>query len=158
MVDTSVVVVVFIEASCSRTIAVFIGNTVVVVVEWVLVCKIECADCSVSPWVNSGRDDKAVGRYISRIESLCFKSIIIDWAFEDTVVVVIPVIDIEDAIVVVVKWVCTVTSVESFDEIVNSIVVVIKIVEVTDSIVVVIVSVGFFNKEVVGCHDGLNSG
>ena len=64
LVDSSVVVVVFIEASCSRTIAVFIGNTVVVVVEWVLVCKIECADCSVSPWVNSGRDDKAVGRYI----------------------------------------------------------------------------------------------
>jgi len=115
LVDTSVVVVVFVEASCSRAIAVFIGNTVVVMVEWVLVCKIECANCSVRPWVNSGRDDKTIGRYISRIESLCFKRIVIDWPFEDTVVIVIPVIDIEDTVVVVVKWICSITSVESLD-------------------------------------------
>ena len=115
MVDTSVVVVVFIETSCSRTVAVFIGNSVVVVVEWMLVCKIECADCSVGPWVNGGRDDKAVGRYVSWIESLCLKSIVIDWSFEDTIVVVVPVIDVEDAVVVVVEWIGSITPIESFN-------------------------------------------
>ena len=93
------------------------------------------------PRVNCSRNDETIGRYVARVESLCFESIVIDWALEDPVVVVIVVVDVEDTVVIMVEWVCAVASVKTLDEIINPVVIVIEIIEVTNTIVVVVVSI-----------------
>ena len=151
LVDSSIVVVVFIESSCTGPIVVFIGYPIIVVVEGVLVSEVECSYRSrcCNPWVESCFNNETISGHISWIKSLCFESSVIDWSFKDTIVVVIPVIDIKNSIVVVVKGVGTVTTVETLDKVVNTIIVVVEIVQVTDTIVIVVVLVGFFNEEVV---------
>ena len=86
-------------------------------------------------------DNIAICGNIARIESLCFKSIVVNRPFENTIIVIIIIIDIEDSIVIVIKRVCTKATIESFQQIVDSIVVIIKIVQIADSIVVVVITI-----------------
>jgi len=55
-----------------------------------------------------------VGADVERVETLSFKSSYVKRSFEDSIVVVIPVICIRDTIVVVVEWVCSITTIKSF--------------------------------------------
>ena len=65
LVNTSVVVIVFIVTSRSRAIRVFVGDAIVIVVHWILVCKVERSDWLSSPWVDDVWVEAAVGTDIS---------------------------------------------------------------------------------------------
>ena len=90
-------------------------------------------DCA-GPWVNGPGQYVAVRGNIEWVGSLRH----VEGAFEDTVVVVVPIQFIGDAIVVVVKRACSIATVESLNQIVDAVVVVVKVVEIVDTIVVVV--------------------
>ena len=156
LVNSTIVVIVFVKASSSRTVIVLVGHSIVVVIERVLVSEIKCANLYIGPRVNGRGRDESICRDISWVEPLRFQCVIIDRSLENSIVVIIVVVNIEDSIVVVIERVCTIASVKALNEIVDSIVVVIKIVQVADSVVVVVILVGFFDKEIVGSHNRFN--
>ena len=94
---------------------------------------------------------------IEWVESLSFKSGDVKRSFENSVVVVIPIICIGNTIVIVIEWVCSETTVETFQEVIDSVVVVIKVVQIADTIVIVIVTVRFFYEEIIRRHHCFNS-
>ena len=50
---------------------------------------------------------------------------VVDWAFKNSIVIVIPIILIGDAVVIMIEWIGSIASVEALDKITNSIVIVI---------------------------------
>ena len=145
LVNPAIVVVILIVGAATSAIGVVIGYSIVVVVHGILVDAVAGADRSSGPWVDCGGFDVAVGADVFRVSTLC----VIYRSLEDTVVVVVPVEFIENAVVVVVERVCPVASVKALDEVVNSVVIVIEVVQVIDSIVVVILGLGLLKEETV---------
>ena len=147
MVDAPVVVIVFIVATWSGAIVVLVGHAVVVVVHGVLVSEVEIAN---RPNVGVGVVDRgvevAVRGDVAWVKALSLKSIIIDWPFKNTVVVVVPIIDVENTVVVMVVRVGPITSVKSLKQVVNAVVVIVKVVKVVDAIVVVVARSCFFQE------------
>ena len=117
MVDSAIVIIVLVVSACTRTVTVFVRNSIVVMIKWVLISKIETANlrCRCDPRVNRCRNNESICGNISGVESLCFKCCVIDRSLENTVVVIIPVIDIKNAVVVVVEWVGPVATVKSLN-------------------------------------------
>ena len=146
LVNSCVIVIIFVVSPWSRTIGVFIGNTVVVVIHWILICKVERADSLSSPRVDDVLIEAAVSRNIAWVQAKGFECINVNWTFENSVVVVVPVICVENSVVVVIEWVGAVATVKSLEEVVNSIVVVVKIGKVVDPIVVVVIFARFFKQ------------
>ena len=125
LVNTSVVIVVFVITSRSRAVGVFIGNAIVIVIHWVLVCKVECSNCLSSPWVNDAWVKASVSTNIPWVQTECFKGCNVYWPFENTVVVIVPILCIENTVVIVVEWIGSITSIETFEKVINSIVVIV---------------------------------
>ena len=90
----------------------------------ILVDQVSNGDDCAGPWVNCPGQYVAVCGYIQWVGSLRH----IEGSFEDTVVVVVPIQFIGDTIVVVVKRACSIATVESLNQIVDSVVVIVKIV------------------------------
>ena len=61
LVNSCIVVVIFVVPSWPRTIAVFVGNAVVIVIHWILVCEVECPDSLSGPRVDDVLIESAVG-------------------------------------------------------------------------------------------------
>ena len=159
LVNSSVVIVVFIVASCTRSIAVFVGYTVVVVVHWILVSKIEISNGpNVGVVMHNACIQITVGGNVSWVKAESLKSLVINRSFQNSVVVVIPVINVRDSIVIVVVWVRSIATVESLEEIVNSVVVIVQIVQVINAIVVVVTKVGFLKHWRIEWNDRLKNG
>ena len=159
LIDSSVVVVVFVVATRSNAIAVFVGDTVVVVVHRVLIGEVEVPHRSnvgvgvLNVWV-----EIAIGRDVTRVKALGFERIVIDRTFKDTVVVVVPIVQVKDTVVVVVVRVGTVAPVEALEQIVDAVVVVVKVVEIVDAVVVVVTGPGFFEERGVRRDGSLENG
>ena len=139
LVYSCVIVIIFVVSSWSCTIGVFVGNAVVVVVHWILICDVEWPDSFACPRVDDVLIESAVSRNIARIQAKGFQCIDINWTFENSIVVVVPVICVENSVIVVVEWVGAVATVKSLKQVINSIVVVVKVGQVVDSIVVVVI-------------------
>ena len=147
LVDAAVVIVVLIVPTGACAVVVFIGYAVVVVVHGVLVRQIEFANgTDVGVRVVDGRIEVAVGGHVAWVEAQRLESIVINGPFEDAVVIVVPVINIEDTIVVVVVRVGSITSVESLEQVVDAIVIVVEVSKVVDTVVVVVTGPGFFEE------------
>ena len=61
LVNSCIVVVIFVVSARSRTIAVFVGNTVVIVVHWILISEVERPDSLSSPRVDDVLIESAIG-------------------------------------------------------------------------------------------------
>ena len=110
-------------------------------VKWTLIGQVKGANLSPSPWVDCISREVTVGADIEGIEPLSFECRYVKRSFEDSIVVVIPIIGIGDAIVVVIEWICSVTTIETLQQVVNTIVVIVEIVQVADTIVIVVITV-----------------
>ena len=146
LVNSTVVVVVFVVSAGAGTVAVLVGHAIVVVVHGVLVSEVEVANRTTRPGVNGGGVEVAVGRNVSWIKALRFEGIVINGALENAVVVIVPVVHVQNTVVVVVVRVGAVTAVEALEQVVNAVVVVVKVVKVVDTIVVVVASPGLFEE------------
>ena len=81
-----------------------------------------------------------------------FKGIVINGPLKNTVVVIVPVIDIKDTVVVVIVGVGTVAPVKSLEEVVNTVVVIVKVIQIVNTVVVVVTSIGFLKHRCI-CWD-----
>ena len=158
LVNTTVVVIVLIVATRSSAVGVFVGHAVVVVVHGVLVSEVEVANHSAGPRVNGRGVKVAVGGDVSWVKTLSFEGVVIDGALKDTVVVVVPVVHVKDAVVVVVVGVGAVAAVESLEQIVDAVVVVVQVIEVVDTVVVVVAGSGFLKEGRIGGQGRLQHG
>ena len=158
LVNAPVVVIVFVVATGASAIGVFVGHAVVVVVHRVLVSEVKVANCSTGPGVDGRGVEVAVGGNVSWIKALSFEGIVVNGALKDTVVVIVPVVHVKDAVVVVVVRVSAVAAVKSLKQVVDTVVVVVQIVEVVDAVVVVVASSGFLEEGRVGRQGRLQHG
>ena len=113
-------------------------------IHWVLVSEIKRTDlANVGIGMLDGCVEVAVRRHVAGIESLGFKSVVINGSFQDSIVVIVPVIDVKNAVVVMVVRVGPVATVKAFKQVKDAVVVVVKVVEVVDPIVVVVTCLCF---------------
>ena len=113
LVNSCIVIIIFVVTTWSRAIWIFICHSIVIVIHRILVCEIECANRLSGPRVDNGRVKATVCAHIKWVKAECFECSYIDWPFKNTVIVVIPILCIKDSIIVVVKWVGAIASIES---------------------------------------------
>ena len=146
LVDAPVIVVVFVISAGSRPVAVLVGHTVVVVVKGVLVNEVILADLHVGPWVDGGGRHKAVRGHVLWVQPKGLKGGIIHRPFQNSVVIVVPVIGVEDPVVVVVVGVRAVAAVKALEQVIDAVVVVIEVRKVVDAVVVVVFQPGLLEE------------
>ena len=123
-------------------------------VHGVLVGEVEIANLAdVVVGVFNRGIEVAVGRHVPGVETQRFEGVVVDGPFEDTVVVIVPVVHVKDTVVVVVVRVRAVATVEPLKQVVNAVVVVIEIVEVIDPVVVVVACLRLFEERCISRQD-----
>ena len=146
LVDAPVVVVVFVVSAGAGAVAVLVGHAVVVVVEGVLVDEVVVTDLEAGPWVDGVVHDKAVRGHVLWVQPEGLKGRVVDRSFQNTVVVVVPIVGVKDAVVVVVVGVRAVTAVKALEQVVNAVVVVVQIRKIVDAVVVVVFQPGLLEE------------
>ena len=150
MVDAPVVIVVFVVSAGTGAVAVLVGHAVVVVVEGVLVNDVVLTDLNVGPGVNRGGDHEAVRGHVLWVQAKGLEGGVIDRSFQNTVVVVVPIVGVKDTVVVMIVGVCSIAAVEALEQVVNAVVVVVKVRKIVDSVVVVVFQPGLLEEGVLG--------
>ena len=146
LVDAPVVIVVFVVSAGTGAVAVLVGHAVVVVVEGVLVNDVVLTDLNVGPGVNRGGDHEAVRGHVLWVQAKGLEGGVIDRSFQNTVVVVVPIVGVKDTVVVMIVGVCSIAAVEAFEQVVNAVVVVVKVRKIVDSVVVVVFQPGLLEE------------
>ena len=111
----------------------------------ILIDAVSRADSKAGPWVDGIRFEIAVSADIPRVSPLG----VVNRSFENAVVVVIPILLVQNAIIVVVEGIGSIATVEALDQIADAVIVIIEVIEITDTIIVVILGVGLLEEEAI---------